>query len=170
MGLQQSFSDITIINCALNLPLIIISIFANSLVLVAMWTATSLRSPSTVFLCCLTVSDILVGLLDCSACLHCHRTYTYSILIRRNVWVDYVSLRCFSLYNGGHKRRQVLSSSLSHDLSTYNDCKKSSIYHTNCLAHWCFCFVHQTLEYKFLLLCHGCWYRCFHHNFHVFIC
>ena len=61
MGLQQSFSDITIINCALNLPLIIISIFANSLVFAAMWTATSLRSPSTVFLCCLTVSDILVG-------------------------------------------------------------------------------------------------------------
>ena len=61
MGLQQSFSDITIINCAINLPLIIISIFANSLVLAAMWTATSLRSPSTVFLCCLIVSDILVG-------------------------------------------------------------------------------------------------------------
>ena len=61
MGLQQSFSDITIINCALNVPLIIISIFANSLVLAAMWTAPSLRSPSTVFLCCLTVSDILVG-------------------------------------------------------------------------------------------------------------
>ena len=58
---QQSFTDITIINCALNVPLMIISIWANSLVLAAMLTAPSLRSPSTVFLCCLTISDILVG-------------------------------------------------------------------------------------------------------------
>ena len=58
---QQSFTDITIINCALNVPLMIISISANSLVLAAMLTTPSLRSPSTVFLCCLTISDILVG-------------------------------------------------------------------------------------------------------------
>ena len=52
---------ITIINCALNIPLMLMSIIENSLVLAAILTNPSLHSPSTVFLCCLAVSDLLAG-------------------------------------------------------------------------------------------------------------
>lgn len=52
---------IVIINCALNVPLMFISIIGNALVLVAILRTSSLHSPSTVFLCCLAVSDLLVG-------------------------------------------------------------------------------------------------------------
>ena len=51
-----------IINCVLNVPLMLISIIGNALVLAAILRTPSLRSPSTVFLCSLAVSDFLVGL------------------------------------------------------------------------------------------------------------
>ena len=50
------------VNCALNAPLMLISIVGNSLVLAAILRTPSLRSPSTVFLSNLAVSDLLVGL------------------------------------------------------------------------------------------------------------
>ena len=53
---------IVIINCVLNVPLMLISITGNSLVLAAILRTPSLRSPSTVFLSSLAVSDLLVGL------------------------------------------------------------------------------------------------------------
>ena len=53
---------IGIINIALNAPLMLISIIGNTLVLAAILGTPSLRSPSTVFLCSLAVSDLLVGL------------------------------------------------------------------------------------------------------------
>ena len=52
----------TFINCVLNAPLMLIAIIGNSLVLAAILRTPSLRSPSTVFLCSLAVSDLLVGL------------------------------------------------------------------------------------------------------------
>ena len=52
---------ITIINCALNVPMMLISIVGNCLVLAAMMRTPSLRSPSMLFLCNLAVSDVLVG-------------------------------------------------------------------------------------------------------------
>ena len=54
-------STIVIINCVLNAPLMLISIFGNILVLAAILRTPSLRSPSTVFLCSLAVSDLTVG-------------------------------------------------------------------------------------------------------------
>ena len=61
---NSSYPDtIAIINCALNAPLMLIAIIGNSLVLVAILRTPSLRSPSTVFLCSLAVSDLLVGLI-----------------------------------------------------------------------------------------------------------
>ena len=51
-----------IINCALNVPLIFISIVGNVLVLAAILRTPSLHSPSAVFLCFLAISDLLVGL------------------------------------------------------------------------------------------------------------
>ena len=51
-----------IVNSVLNAPLILIAISGNSLVLAAILRTPSLRSPSTVFLCSLAVSDLLVGL------------------------------------------------------------------------------------------------------------
>ena len=53
---------IDIINCALNAPLILVSIIGNALVLAAVLRTPSLRSPSTMFLCSLAVSDLLTGL------------------------------------------------------------------------------------------------------------
>ena len=54
--------NIAIINCVLNAPLVLIAIIGNSLVLAAILRTPSLRSPSTVFLGSLAVSDLLVGL------------------------------------------------------------------------------------------------------------
>ena len=51
-----------IVNCVLNAPLMLISIIGNTLVLAAILRTPSLRSPSTVFLCSLAVSDFIVGL------------------------------------------------------------------------------------------------------------
>ena len=51
------------INCVINAPLMLISIIGNALVLVALLRTPPLRSPFTVFLCSLAVSDLLVGLL-----------------------------------------------------------------------------------------------------------
>ena len=53
---------IVIINCGLNVPLIFTSIAGNALVLAAILRTPSLHSPSTVFLCFLAISDLLVGL------------------------------------------------------------------------------------------------------------
>ena len=50
-----------IINCILNVPLIIISILGNALVLVAIIRTSCVRSTSMIMLCSLAVSDLLVG-------------------------------------------------------------------------------------------------------------
>ena len=52
---------IVIVNCVLNAPLMLISIIGNSLVTAAILRTPSLRSPSTIFLCSLAFSDLLVG-------------------------------------------------------------------------------------------------------------
>ena len=52
---------VVIINCVLNAPLILISIICNTLVLAAIPRTPQLRSPSTILLCSLAVSDLLVG-------------------------------------------------------------------------------------------------------------
>ena len=52
-----------IVNCAINAPLMLISIIGNVLVLAAILRTPSLRSPSTIFLCSLAASDLLVGIL-----------------------------------------------------------------------------------------------------------
>ena len=61
---NSSQPEITVIvNCALNVPLMILSIFGNALVLVAILKTPSLRSSSILLLCSLAVSDLLVGTL-----------------------------------------------------------------------------------------------------------
>lgn len=53
---------IVIVNCAINIQLMLIAIVGNALVLAAIWRTPSLRrSPSTIFLSSLAVSDLLVG-------------------------------------------------------------------------------------------------------------
>ena len=55
---------ITIINCGLNAPLMLISILGNALVLAAIIRTPSIRStPHMIMLCSLAVSDFLVGLI-----------------------------------------------------------------------------------------------------------
>ncbi|XP_078345761.1 melanocyte-stimulating hormone receptor-like [Oculina patagonica] len=63
MGNNSRPDTIVIINCALNVPLMLISIIGNTLVLAVLLRTPSLRSPSIVFLCSLAVSDLLVGLI-----------------------------------------------------------------------------------------------------------
>ena len=52
-----------IVTCAFNVPLMLTSIISNSLVLAAIFTNSSLRSPSIILLSCLAVSDVAVGLI-----------------------------------------------------------------------------------------------------------
>jgi len=55
---------VTIINCILNAPLMLISILGNALVLAAIIRTPSIRStPHMIMLCSLAVSDLLVGLI-----------------------------------------------------------------------------------------------------------
>ena len=59
---MANVSNVIMISCVLNIPLMLISITGNSLVFAAILRTPSLRSPSTVFLCNLVFSDLLVGL------------------------------------------------------------------------------------------------------------
>ena len=59
-----TLETITIINCVLNAPLMLISILGNALVLAAIMRTPSIRStPHMIMLCSLAVSDFLVGLI-----------------------------------------------------------------------------------------------------------
>ena len=55
---------LVIVNCALNAPLILISISGNTLVVAAMIKTPRMRSSSMVMLLSLAVSDLLVGLIS----------------------------------------------------------------------------------------------------------
>ena len=60
----SNFETIVVINCILNVPLMLTSITGNALVLAAILRTPSLRSvPSIIFLCSLASTDLLVGLL-----------------------------------------------------------------------------------------------------------
>ena len=64
MGKTYSSPEtIVIINCVLNVPLMVTSIIGNTLVIAAILRTSSLRSPSMILLCSLALSDILVGFL-----------------------------------------------------------------------------------------------------------
>ena len=55
---------IIIVNCALNAPLMLISVLGNALVLAAIIRTPSIRStPHMIMLCSLAVSDLLVGII-----------------------------------------------------------------------------------------------------------
>ena len=56
-------SSFTFINCILNVPLMLACITGNTLILSAILRTPSLRSPSTIFMCSLAISDLLVGII-----------------------------------------------------------------------------------------------------------
>lgn len=56
-----SLATFTVVNCALNGPLMLISISGNALVLAAIIRTPSIRSCSVIMLCSLAVTDFLVG-------------------------------------------------------------------------------------------------------------
>ena len=61
----SNFETIVVINCILNVPLMLTSITGNALVLAAILRTPSLRSvPSIIFLCSLASTDLLVGLVS----------------------------------------------------------------------------------------------------------
>lgn len=55
------FETIVVLNCVLNATLMLVSIFGNILVLADILKTLLNSSPSTVFLCSLALSDLLVG-------------------------------------------------------------------------------------------------------------
>lgn len=61
MEFPDSLATFTVVNCALNGPLMLISISGNALVLAAIIRTPSIRSTSVIMLCSLAVSDLLVG-------------------------------------------------------------------------------------------------------------
>ena len=69
-GDRDSFSEepgnseisMVIINCVLNVSLMLLSIFGNALVILAMTKTPSIRSSSMIMMCSLPLSDFLVGL------------------------------------------------------------------------------------------------------------
>ena len=63
MDNSSSSETIVVINCILNVPLMLTSITGNALVLAAILRTPSLRSvPSIIFLCSLASTDFLLGL------------------------------------------------------------------------------------------------------------
>ena len=52
-----------VVNCALNAPLMLVSILGNTLVLAAIIRTPSIRSPSMIMLASLATTDFLVGLI-----------------------------------------------------------------------------------------------------------
>lgn len=50
-----------VLNCGLNMLLLLTTILGNVLVLAAVWRTPSLRSPSNIFLCGLATTDLAVG-------------------------------------------------------------------------------------------------------------
>ena len=52
-----------VVNCALNAPLMLVSILGNTLVLAAIIRTPSIRSPSMIMLGSLAITDFLVGLI-----------------------------------------------------------------------------------------------------------
>ena len=55
--------NFTFINCILNAPLMLACVTGNSLILASILRTPSLRSPSTIFMCSLAISDLLVGII-----------------------------------------------------------------------------------------------------------
>ena len=112
----RSYPDaILIFKCVLNAPLILTAITGNSLVLGAILRTPSLRSPSTVFLCSLAVSDFLVGLVlqpisfayhleSSRSLLYAHNTLSslfcaVSLCSMATIAVDrFLALHCHMLY------------------------------------------------------------------------
>ena len=60
---DQTHATIVLVNCALNAPLILLSIAGNVLVLVALSKTSYVDSTSIIMLASLAFSDLLVGLL-----------------------------------------------------------------------------------------------------------
>ena len=56
-------NDVVVINCALNAPLMLVCTTGNTLLLAAIIRTPSPRFSSMILLCCLAVSDQLVGLI-----------------------------------------------------------------------------------------------------------
>ena len=61
--IPTGLSTLTIVNCILNVPLLVLSILGNTMVLTAVLKTPSLRSPSIILLCGLAASDFVVGLI-----------------------------------------------------------------------------------------------------------
>ena len=95
---SSPFETSVIIISVLNALLIPICIAGNVLVLAAVWRNPSLRTPSTILLCSLAVSDLFVGLLalPVNIAIALSRVSSYSRLSQARMFLI-IQLCCVSL-------------------------------------------------------------------------
>ena len=130
---SPTHETIVIINCVLNVPLMLISIIGNSLVLAAVWKTPSIRSTSRIMLCTLAVSDLLVGFVVQP--LYIADELTDDLLLHRvSGMIGFLCLRSFVGYNNGHNCGPVDGAPLSHEIRQFNDRAPSQIYSGNDLS------------------------------------
>ena len=79
-GKGKTPEPIVVLNNVLNAPPMVISIIGNILLLVAVLRTPSIRSPSTILLCSLALSDLLVGVVVQSLYLAAFLKRNHSVL------------------------------------------------------------------------------------------
>ena len=94
---NNSRETVTIINCVLNAPLMLICIVGNTLVLAAILNTPSLRSPSAILLCSLAVSDFLVGLIVQPVYIASELTVNHLYLARNTTVLTAVGVSLFTI-------------------------------------------------------------------------
>ena len=134
----------------------LISIIGNTLVLAAILITPSLRSPSTILLCSLAVSDLLVGLVVQPNYIAAFRLKNVS-LYRAAETMAFVEC-AVSLNNDSHSCGSVFGSSLSHAISEFNDNKSRHLSIGNSLDRYH--FVINSNYFRRACLCshYSCWY------------
>ena len=127
---KATLGTVIVINCALNAPLMLISILGNVLVLATIIKTPSICSTSMHMLCSLAVSDLLVGLISQPLYLASELSKESSLVAAMITIGFYLS--CFSSHSNSDKCGSLYGSSLSHEicyLSYSLTCKMYSSIH-----------------------------------------
>ena len=119
-GKDRSPEPIVVLNSVLNAPPMVISIIGNILLLVAVLRTPSIRSPSTILLCSLALSDLLVGVVVQSLYLAAFLKKK-SFFAKRIKNIVFYCKWCFFIHYDSHSSGSVLSPSLSHAIRSVND-------------------------------------------------
>ena len=132
-------TSVIIPNSVLNALLIPICITGNVLVLAAVWRNPSLRTPSTILLCSLAVSDLLVGFLalplDIAVALTPLSQVSSDSRLSQARLVLTIQLCCVSLDTmTAISVDRYLAPTLSHAISEHDDLKTCNLCSSNILV------------------------------------